>query len=67
MEPMMSDTPITERQWNWLDHIRAAHAVADSIGDYARSEGLKPEELWAAHSDRRGDSRSATLVPPSRI
>jgi len=63
----MRDTPITEREWNRLDHIRAAHVFAGSIADYASCEGLKPKELWAARSARRGDSRSATLVPPSLI
>jgi hypothetical protein len=40
---MMSDTPITERQQFWLDHIQAADAFDGSIADYARSEGLKPK------------------------
>jgi hypothetical protein len=44
---MMSKTPITERQQYWLDHIRAADAFDGSIADYARSEGLKPKELYA--------------------
>ena len=43
----MSDTPITERQQYWLDHIRAADAFDGSIADYARSEGLKPKELYS--------------------
>lgn len=33
----MSDTPITERQQYWLDHIHAADAFNGSIADYARS------------------------------
>jgi hypothetical protein len=53
---MMSDTPITERQQYWLDHIRAAEAFDGSIADYARSEGLKPKELysWKGILARRG-------------
>ena len=52
----MSDTPITERQQHWLDHIRAADAFDGSIADYARSEGLKPKELysWKGILARRG-------------
>jgi len=42
----MSDTPITQRQQYWLDHIRAAEDFEGSIADYARSEGLKPKELY---------------------
>jgi hypothetical protein len=53
---MMSDTPITERQQYWLDHIQAADAFDGSIADYARSEGLKPKELysWKGILARRG-------------
>jgi hypothetical protein len=53
---MMSDTPITERQQYWLDHIRAAEAFDGSVADYARSEGLKPKELysWKGILARRG-------------
>jgi hypothetical protein len=56
----MSDTPITERQQYWLDHIRAADAFDGSIADYARSEDLKPKELysWKGILDRR-----ALLIP----
>jgi len=43
----MSDTLITERQQHWLDHIQAAEAFDGSIADYARSEGLKPKELYS--------------------
>lgn len=52
----MSDTPITERQQFWLDHIQAAEAFDGSIADYARSEGLKPKELysWKGILARRG-------------
>ncbi len=52
----MGDTPITERQQHWLDHIRAADAFDGSIADYARSEGLKPKELysWKGILARRG-------------
>ena len=52
----MSDTPITERQQFWLDHIQAADTFDGSIADYARSEGLKPKELysWKGILARRG-------------
>lgn len=52
----MSTTPITERQQFWLDHIQAADAFDGSIADYARSEGLKPKELysWKGILARRG-------------
>ena len=43
----MSETPITERQQYWLDHLRAAEVFDGSIADYARSEHLKPKELYA--------------------
>lgn len=52
----MSDTPITERQQYWLNHIRAAETFDGSIADYARSEGLKPKRLysWKGILTRRG-------------
>ena len=52
----MSDTPITERQQYWLDHIQAAEAFDCSIADNARAEGLKPKELysWKGILLRRG-------------
>ncbi|KUJ78769.1 hypothetical protein AWR36_015840 [Microbulbifer flavimaris] len=52
----MRDATITERQQHWLDHIRAADAFDGSIADYARSEGLKPKELysWKGILARRG-------------
>ena len=43
----MSDTPITERQQYWLDHIRTADALDGSMADHARSEGLTPKELYS--------------------
>ena len=52
----MSDIPITQRQQYWLDHIQAAETFGGSIADYARSEGLKPKELysWKGILARRG-------------
>jgi hypothetical protein len=52
----MSDIPITERQQYWLDHIRPAEAFDGSLADYARSEDLKPKELyfWMGILARRG-------------
>jgi hypothetical protein len=37
---MMSDTPITERQQFWLNHIHAADAFDGSNAEYARPEGF---------------------------
>jgi hypothetical protein len=47
---------LTERQQHWLDHIQAAEAFDGSVADYARSEGLKPKELysWKGILARRG-------------
>jgi len=52
----MSNTPITKRQQYWLDHVRAAEDSDGSIADHARSEGLKPKELyfWKGILGRRG-------------
>ena len=52
----MRDTPITERQQYWLNHIQAAEVFEGNIADYARSEGLKPKELysWKGILARRG-------------
>lgn len=41
----MPDNPITERHQFWLVHIKAGEAFDGSLADYARSEGLRPEEL----------------------
>ncbi|MGI9476962.1 MAG: IS66 family insertion sequence element accessory protein TnpA [Hyphomicrobiaceae bacterium] len=74
----MSDTPITERQQHWLDHIQAAEDFDGSIADYARSEGLKPKELysWKGILSRRGllddapgienDAGFVRVIAPSR-
>jgi hypothetical protein len=53
---MMNETPITEQQQYWLDHIQAAEAFDGSIADYARAEGLEPKELysWKGILVRRG-------------
>ena len=52
----MSDTLITERQQHWLNHVQAAEGFDGSSADYARSEGLKPKELysWKGILARRG-------------
>ena len=52
----MSDNSITERQQYWLDHIQTVEAFDGSIADYARSEGLKPNEpySWKGLVARRG-------------
>lgn len=52
----MSDSPITERQQFWLDHLRSAEAFDGSVADYARAEGLTPKELyqWKTILTRRG-------------
>ena len=43
----MSNVAITERQQNWLDHIRAGESFDGSLAEYARSAGLKPKELYS--------------------
>ncbi|MEM1174025.1 MAG: hypothetical protein AAGI27_04380 [Pseudomonadota bacterium] len=59
----MTATPITQRQQYWLDHIRAAGDFDGSIADYARSEGLKPKELyqWKTLLAKRGLLNGVTL------
>ncbi len=72
----MSDSPITERQQFWLDHLRSAEAFDGSVADYARAEGLTPKELyqWKTILTRRGllpgKKRSChfvQVVTPSRV
>lgn len=52
----MSNSEITERQQDWLDHIKAAEDFDGSVADYARAEGLRPKELyqWKTILTRRG-------------
>ena len=52
----MSDSPITERQQFWLDHIQAADVFDGSVADYARAHELTPKELyqWKTILTRRG-------------
>ena len=52
----MSDSPITERQQFWLDHIQLAEAFDGSVADYARAHELTPKELyqWKTILTRRG-------------
>lgn len=52
----MSDSPITERQQFWLDHLRSAEAFDGSVADYARAHELTPKELyqWKTILTRRG-------------
>jgi len=67
----MSDTPITERQQFWLEHVEAAAAHDGSIADYARSEGLKPKELyqWKTLLARRGllEPLDPLATPPNFV
>jgi hypothetical protein len=75
---MMSDTPITEREQHWLDHIRAADAFDRSIADYARSDGLKPKahhswkrifarrELPGAEAAADNNARFVRVIAPAR-
>ncbi len=52
----MSDSPISERQQFWLDHIQSAEAFDGSVADYARAHELTPKELyqWKTILTRRG-------------
>jgi hypothetical protein len=42
----MSDPAITERQQFSLKHLQAAEEFDGSLAAYARSSGLKPNELY---------------------
>ena len=52
----MSAAIISERQQYWLEHLRAAEASEDTIAGYARSNDLKPKDLymWKGILARRG-------------
>ncbi len=58
----MSETPITERQQYWPDHIRAAEDFDGSIADYARSEGLKPRSCTPAKVSWHADPITRGLI-----
>ena len=52
----MSAAIISERQQFWLEHLRTAKASEDTIAGYARSNDLKPKDLymWKRILARRG-------------
>ena len=46
MEPAMADTPITERQKFWRDHVLAAAAYDGTIVEYAEANNLKTKDIY---------------------
>ncbi|MEM7764048.1 MAG: hypothetical protein AAF290_08185 [Pseudomonadota bacterium] len=70
--PLLSKGAYDERsdyqrtQQYWLDHLRAAEASDDSIAGYARSNDLKPKDLymWKGILARRGFLDDAAAVAP---
>ncbi|MEM7764046.1 MAG: hypothetical protein AAF290_08175 [Pseudomonadota bacterium] len=63
----MSAAIISERQQYWLEHLRAAEASDDTIDGYARSNDLKPKDLymWKGILARRGFLDGTAAVAPS--
>lgn len=55
----MSDTPITERQQHWLDHIEAAEAFDGSIADKA-GDGRSDTGSFAV---LRGETSAKSPLP----
>ena len=62
----MSAAMSSERQQYWLEHLQAAEASEDSIAGYARSNDLKPKDLymWKGILARRGFLDGAAAVAP---
>ena len=52
----MANTPITERQKFWRDHVLAAAAFDGTIVEYAKSNNLKTKDIyqWKTSLARRG-------------
>ena len=52
----MADTPITERQKFWRDHVLAAAAFDGTILEYAESNNLKTKDIcqWKTSLTKRG-------------
>jgi len=44
MEAVVANTPITERQKFWRDHVLAAAAFDGTIVEYAKSNNLKTKD-----------------------
>jgi len=52
----VADTPITERQKFWRDHVPAAAAFDGTIVEYAKANNLKSKEIyqWKTSLTKRG-------------
>ena len=52
----MADTPITERQKFWRDHVLAAAAYDGTIVEYAEATNLKTKDIyqWKTSLTKRG-------------
>ena len=52
----MANTPITERQKFWRDHVLAAAAYSGTIVEYAKSQNLKTKDIyqWKTSLTKRG-------------
>ena len=52
----MADTPITERQKFWRDHVLAAAAFDGTIVEYAKANNLKTKDIyqWKTSQTKRG-------------
>ena len=56
MEAAVADTPITERQKFWRDHVLAAAAFDGTIVEYAKANNLKTKDIyqWKTSLTKRG-------------
>ncbi len=63
----MSDalvSQLTERQQNWLKHIRACDASGLTSIDYARQHGINVKSLYGA---RKALAKKGKLPPPAPV
>ena len=56
MESAVADTPITERQKFWRDHVLAAATFDGTIVEYAEANNLKTKDIyqWKTSLTKRG-------------
>ena len=56
MESAVADTPITERQKFWRDHVLAAATFDGTIVEYAEANNLKTKDIyqWKTSLAKRG-------------
>lgn len=56
MEAAVANTPITERQRFWRDHVLAAAAYSGTIVEYAKAQNLKTKDIyqWKTSLTKRG-------------